>query len=94
MQIGITAAVFGFLLFGIVQTGDEAQAREKASLQASLDQSAVTCYALEGAYPESLDYLKEHYGIHWNETRYLVTFEVVGRNLPPDITVIDKTGGA
>lgn len=92
-MLTLTVAVFGFLLFGISRTGREAAEKEKNNLQSSLEQSVITCYALEGAYPVSLDYLQEHYGIRWNEKRYLVNFEPVGSNLPPDITVIEKDGG-
>lgn len=40
---------------------------EQESLQNAVIQSAVHCYSVEGAYPESLAYLKKHYGITWNE---------------------------
>ena len=55
-----------------------------------LEQSVTLCYALEGSYPESLDYLQNHYGIRWDEERFLVDFEPVGSNLPPDVTVIAR----
>lgn len=68
--------------------------RERENLERALNQSVTLCYALEGRYPESLQYLKDHYGIRWDENRYLVDFETVGSNLPPDVTVIDLSGGA
>ena len=65
--------------------------RESLSLaEQSIRRAAVQCYALEGAYPEDLSYLKEHYGIQWDEKQFLVNFEAVGQNLPPDITVIPR----
>jgi hypothetical protein len=49
---------------------------------------------MEGAYPESLDYIKEHYGISWDESKYLVDYEVTGANLMPDVTIFSlKSGG-
>ena len=50
--------------------------------------SAVSCYAFEGTYPESLSYLKEHYGVTWNEDKYVVDYETIGANLMPSVTVI------
>lgn len=59
-----------------------------ASLRQAVLRSAVHCYAMEGCYPESLDYLKEHYGISWDESLYLVDYEIIAANLRPDVTVI------
>lgn len=93
---GLTASVllaagcFGLFWGGVLGTRKDAQKKELENLRQVLDQSAAVCYALEGTYPESLSYLKEHYGIRWNEERYLVDFEAVGNNLPPDITVIPR----
>lgn len=59
-------------------------------LEAALRRSCVACYAAEGCYPESLDYLKEHYGVQVDETRYTVVYSVFAQNLMPDITVLVK----
>ena len=31
--------------------------------------AALTCYAVEGAYPEDLSYLREYYGLAYDENR-------------------------
>ena len=63
-------------------------AEEKQQLEEALLQAAVSCYALEGSYPPSLDYLTEHYGIQINEKRFVVKYERYASNLLPDITVL------
>ena len=68
----------------------DARRRERENLERVLEQSVTLCYALEGSYPESLDYLRNHYGIRWDEERFLVDFEPVGSNLPPDVTVLAR----
>ena len=50
----------------------------------------VACYAAEGAYPPSLAYLKDHYGLQVDETRYTVQYSAVAENLMPDITVLEN----
>lgn len=90
LSVVFSAACFGLFLAGITGTREETQRKEQENLELLLDQSAAFCYALEGSYPESLAYLQEHYGINWETNRYLVDFETIGRNLPPDITVIPK----
>ena len=54
--------------------------------------AAVSCYAVEGAYPESYEYLKEHYGAMVDEENYAVFYEVFASNIMPDITVIQIGG--
>lgn len=41
-----------------------------------------------GAYPDSLDYLKKHYGITWDESKYKVTYEIIAKNIRPEVKVI------
>ena len=37
--------------------------------------AALTSYAVEGAYPDSLEYLRSRYGLAYDESRYLVTYD-------------------
>ena len=50
----------------------------------------MACYAAEGAYPPSLEYLKEHYGVQIDGERYTVHYMVIADNLMPDITVLEN----
>lgn len=75
-------------LHGVSALSSTADETYTASLRQAILRSAVHCYAMEGRYPESIDYLKEHYGISWDETRYLVDYEIIASNLRPDVTVI------
>ena len=68
--------------------GSGTQGREQ--LETALRRSAVACYAAEGIYPDSVDYLKEHYGIQIDEERYTVIYTVFASNLMPDITVLEN----
>lgn len=45
---------------------------------------------MEGSYPESLDYLKEHYGITYDPEKYIVDYEIIGSNLMPDVKVFAR----
>ncbi len=49
---------------------------------------AVECYTLEGAYPESLEYLEKHYGLTVNKKEYIVTYEVFADNQLPTVQVL------
>ena len=58
----LAAAVLLFFLTALGNLGDGQRSEGKAQLEAALHRAAVACYACEGIYPPSLDYLKEHYG--------------------------------
>ena len=51
--------------------------------------AALTCYAVEGAYPDDLEYLRVHYGLAYDQDRYLVRYDSFGSNLMPDISVTE-----
>ena len=50
--------------------------------------SAVECYAVEGAYPDSLSYLEQHYGLTVNHRDYIVSYEAYAGNQLPDVRVL------
>lgn len=58
-------------------------------LEEAIRQSCAACYAAEGIYPPTLDYLQEHYGLQI-DTRYTVHYTVIAKNLMPDITVLEN----
>ena len=64
--------------------------QEKQILQDALKRSVIQCYALEGAYPISLRYLEEHYGLTYNKEHFFVDYQYIGSNLHPDITIIER----
>ncbi len=84
----IFAFVMLVFIFAINSFGKSNTQKQKESLENALNKTIVECYALEGAYPASLDYLKEHYGLTYNEDLFFVTYDYIGSNLRPDTTVI------
>ena len=52
--------------------------------------AALTCYAVEGTYPESLEYLREHYKLAYNTERFVVEYDAFASNLMPTITVLER----
>ena len=86
----LAAAVLLFFLTALGNLGDGQRSEGKAQLEAALHRAAVACYACEGIYPPSLDYLTEHYGIPIDHSRYVVIYEAFAENLMPDITVLEK----
>lgn len=86
------AAVVALVFFSVALNSLSAgQSQEDLrQLEETLRRSCVACYAAEGAYPPSLAYLKDHYGLQVDETRYTVQYSAVAENLMPDITVLEN----
>ena len=58
------------------------------SIRDAVRARALQCYVIEGAYPESLDYLVENYGLAVNTEDYRIIYIPYAENLPPEIKVI------
>ena len=52
--------------------------------------AVLTCYAVEGTYPETLDYLREHYKLAYNRDRFVVEYDAFASNLMPSISVRER----
>ena len=52
--------------------------------------ATLTCYAVEGMYPDDLNYLIEHYNLSYNKDRYIVYYEPLASNVIPSIKVVER----
>lgn len=75
-------------LVGITSVSRTTEQKERENIENAVVQAAVFCYGTEGAYPESLEYLQKHYGVRYNKKKYVVEYEVVGKNIRPQVRVM------
>lgn len=90
----LPAAIVAVLVFfsTALNSMDKGRAAEnRKQLEQALRRGCVACYAAEGIYPPDVEYLKEHYGVQVDDTRYYVFYTVFADNLMPDITVLEQT---
>lgn len=66
----------------------ETRKKQEESTRSAVIKGAVQCYAVEGRYPESLSYLEQHYGVSYDKDKFIVSYEIVGSNRMPQVTVI------
>ena len=94
----VVALLMAALLVGVwLLVSGLATAHNNAETQFVYDavrNAALTCYAVEGAYPESLQYMRDNYGLAYDESRYLVSYDAFASNLLPDIFVVELEGNA
>lgn len=85
----IAVIILGLVIFSnITQTNNMNKSRE--FLERALNRSISQCYALEGMYPPSLNYLIDNYGLTFDSEDYFIDYQYIGSNLRPDVTIIER----
>ena len=89
LSVSAFAVIFLCFYLGIQSLSVDTDRRQRDSLEEALNRSITYCYAVEGAYPESLEYLTKHYGLTYDHDRFFVDYHVSGANLYPDVTILE-----
>ena len=91
--LAIPVIVAGVLCCALVAIGRVEQGRQRENekrLEDTIKKAVLNCYAIEGTYPATLEYMEEHYGLLVDRNRYDVFYEIFADNIMPEITVIPK----
>jgi len=92
IYIGILIFLGFMLIFMIgVQIMDKGNDdRQEQALCNALERDIMHCYALEGFYPPSLEYIEQHYGLTYDKSSYIVDYQPVGNNIYPNFSIIKR----
>lgn len=89
LSLAIFILVLGIFTAGMVFFGKRADKNGVEALRSSIRKASVQCYAIEGRYPPSVEYLEENYGIQVDRKAYSVFYNGFASNVMPDITVVE-----
>ena len=89
-MLAVFAVTLALVLIGLSRTSNSVRSQGTQSAEEAIRRAALTCYALEGAYPESYEYLREYYPPGINETLYAVHYIAVTPSLMPEIAVLRR----
>ena len=67
-------------------------AEERESLETAVRRCIVSCYALEGHYPYSLEYMEEHYGLQYDKSRFYIDYRPIAANIRPEYFILQTDG--
>lgn len=81
------AAAVALFVFAEMTIPKDTKEQEEASLKEAIMQSAVQCFATEGAYPSTLAHLENHYKLVINHDDYIVSYNCFAPNIAPDVEV-------
>lgn len=91
LTIFLSAAVFAAAAViagaGLMRTDRVQSGYMTRNVRSSIVRAAAMCYAAEGAYPESLEYLEENYGVRINRQKYIIHYSFAGSNVSPEVAV-------
>lgn len=84
----ITCVCIILTAVGDVESGQKLESAKR--VEDTIKKAVVNCYAIEGRYPATLEYVEEYYGLQINRDRYEVFYDVFADNIMPEITVLSK----
>ena len=95
-SLALFAAAVLLLLRGAGSVASLSAVERRSAAEQAVRRAAVQCYAVEGRYPASVEYLKENYGLAVDDSRYVIHYQRLGANLLPEIAVFpigDESAG-
>jgi hypothetical protein len=90
ISVLIFALILVMFLFAVEYTGKSQIEKQQESLEVAIARDIVQCYAIEGQYPPTLEYMEEHYGLTYDKNTFFVDYQPIAANLYPDYTVIRR----
>ena len=88
ISIAIFTVIAVLFVMAVEYSGKSTIEKQQESLEKAISRDIVQCYAIEGMYPPSIDYMKDHYGLTYDSDTFFVDYQPVAANLYPDFTVI------
>lgn len=84
----LMTCILVFVLIAVSNLDEGRQAEDIRQLEQALQRTAVACYAVEGVYPPDIAYMRENYGLTYDESRYTVHYKLIASNFMPAIDVM------
>ncbi|MDR2357794.1 MAG: hypothetical protein LBD92_06930 [Oscillospiraceae bacterium] len=93
LAVALFAAIAAILLGGLNSTDDASRTEQLEMLRNNIRRAVVSCYAIEGSYPESIDYITQNYGVVIDESKFRVFYDIFGSNIMPNFDVLPVGDG-
>lgn len=90
ISIVVFVCLFVFFAFAISNTKNSIGDNEVKYLSEAIDRAVVSSYATTGAYPESLNEIREKYGVIIDEDKFIIQYDVISSNIKPNVTIYVK----
>ena len=89
----IFVLILVMFFIAVDETGKTTLRKQQESLENAISRDIVQCYAIEGRYPPSLEYLEKHYGLIYDKKIFFIDYQPIGSNLYPDVSILQIGSG-
>lgn len=86
----ILVMVFAIAITAISSVQSSRKAENAEIIETGVRRAAMECYANEGFFPESIDYLIENYHLYTDTEHCIIHYSAISSNIMPEIKVIAK----
>lgn len=86
------AAAAALFLYAMNRVDSGSINKQEESLEEAVNRDITICYAEEGRYPASLEYIVDNYGLTYDSDMFTVKYQVRGANIRPYVTIIRNDG--
>ena len=93
LPLVLFAAMLAWFIIASTNAASSTDAKELSALKTNIENGITMCYAVEGAYPASIEYLCEHYGLIYDRDKFFVDYERFASNVRPTVTVLERQVG-
>ena len=90
ISIAIFLCIAVVFIVAVDRLGKGQIEKQQESLESAIARDIVQCYAIEGQYPPTLEYMEDHYGLIYDKDTFFVDYQPIAANLYPDYTVIRR----
>ncbi|MBR4725715.1 MAG: hypothetical protein IK071_08055 [Lachnospiraceae bacterium] len=90
LPVIICVAMLAIMIFVVLKFNQMSLQQDQELTLAAVRKAAVQCFADEGRYPATLDYLVENYGVHIDEDSFMVAYDCAAANVFPNISVFRR----
>ncbi len=83
-------AMIVWICTALSNTSEFSGREQLAAVKNTIENGITLCYAIEGVYPPTAEYLRENYGVIYDKNKYIVNYERFADNVRPSVTVIER----
>lgn len=88
MSVVLFLGIVAYFFTALNNMSEGIDFQQEEALHNAIDNAVVSCYAVEGSYPENIGYLEEHYGLTYDHDKFYVEYSSFGTNVRPAVNVV------
>ena len=90
LPLVLFAAMLAWFIIATANAASSTDERELSALKTNIENGITMCYAVEGVYPASIDYLCDHYGLIYDKEKFIVHYESFASNIRPSVIILER----